>query len=136
MPDCGVDLSLVDRLTDIAVTVGSGDSSLSYFQTAKAMSNYREGRFAEAIEWGEKAIKSSILYANAHAYAVLAMAHWQLGHKDTARAMLAKGDSLTPSVLLTRGPVDLGDSWLAWLFARISLDEATALIRPSDPREP
>jgi tetratricopeptide (TPR) repeat protein len=133
LPDSGVDLSLVDRLTDIAVTVGSGDSSLSYFQTAKAMSSYRNGRFAEAVEWGEKAVKSSIVYANAHAYAILAMAHWQLGHKDTARAMLAKGDSLTPSVLLTRGPVDLGDSWVAWLFARISLDEATALIQPSSP---
>lgn len=28
-----------------------------------------------------------------------------------------------------RGTVDLGASWVAWLFSRISLDEATALIQ-------
>ena len=128
LPDSGVDLELVDNLADKAVSLGSGWPDTPYFQAAKAMSAYRLGHFAESIEWAEKTIKSSIVYPNAHAYAILAMAHWKLGQKDVARAMLDKGDSLTPNISPSRESVDLGDSWMAWLMARISLDEATALI--------
>src|SRR5262249_13385025 len=54
LPHPGVDLELMDRLADTAITLGSGDPALPYFQACKAMANYRLGRFAEAIEWGEK----------------------------------------------------------------------------------
>jgi serine/threonine protein kinase/tetratricopeptide (TPR) repeat protein len=136
LPDSGVDLRSVDNLADKAVSLGSDHpEDLPYFQAAKAMSAYRLGHFAESIEWAEKTLKSSIIYANAHAYAILAMAHWKLGHSNVARAMLDKGDSLTPSILPSHQAVDLGDSWGAWLVARISLDEATALIQPASKTE-
>jgi hypothetical protein len=67
--------------------------------------------------------------AKAKAYALLAMAQWQLGEKDIARAMLVKGDSLAPGFLSTSDTEDIGESWVAWLFARISLDEAAGLIQ-------
>jgi hypothetical protein len=102
---------------------------------AKAMTAYRLGRFTESIEWAEKTLKSSIIYPKAHAYAILAMAHRELGQKDVARVMLDKGDSLTPNILRSHEAVDLGDSWMAWLLARISLDEATALIQPASKTE-
>jgi tetratricopeptide (TPR) repeat protein len=135
-PDSGVDLEFVDKLADKAVSLGSGSpDALPYFQAAKAMSAYRLGRFAESIEWAEKTLKSSIIYPNAHAYAILAMSHWGLGQKDVARVMLDNGDSLTPNILPSHKAVDLGDSWVAWLLARISLDEATALIQPASKTE-
>ncbi|HWW00359.1 MAG TPA: serine/threonine-protein kinase [Candidatus Acidoferrum sp.] len=135
LPDSGVDLKFVDELADKAVSLGSGNADAAYFQVAKAMSAYRLGRFAESVEWSEKTLKSSITYPTAHAYAILAMAHWELAHKDVARAMLDKGDSLTPNILPSHQAVDLGDSWVAWLQARISLDEATALIQPASRTE-
>ena len=135
LPDSGMDLQLVDNLADKAVSLGSGWPDAPYFHVAKAMSAYRLAHFAESIEWAEKALKSSIVYPNAHAYAILAMAHWKLGHKDVARVMLDKGDSLTPNILPSHPAVDLGDSWGAWLLARISLDEATALIQPASKTE-
>jgi tetratricopeptide (TPR) repeat protein len=135
LPHSGVDLEFVDNLADKAASLGSGWSDAPYFQVAKAMSAYRLGHFAEAIEWGQKTLKSSITYANAHAYAILAMAHWELGHNDVARAMLNKGESLTPNILPSHQAVDLEDSWVAWLIARISLDEATALIQPGSKTE-
>jgi hypothetical protein len=95
------------------------------------MSAYRLGHFAESIEWAEKTLKSSIIYPKAHAYAILAMAHWKLGQKDVARVMLENGDALTPNIAPRHEAVDLGDSWVGWLLARISLDEATALIQPA-----
>ena len=50
--------------------------------------------------------------------------------------LLASGEArrsfkaLAPAIPPARGAVDLGESWVAWLIARISLDEAAALIRP------
>jgi hypothetical protein len=58
------------------------------------------------------------------------MADWQLGKKDEARAMLANGDALAPRIETGKGTVDLGDSWVAWVFARILLDEAGQLVQP------
>jgi tetratricopeptide (TPR) repeat protein len=129
LPHSGVDLQAVDKLADTAATVGTGDYHASFFQAGKAMSNYRLGRFSEAVEWGEKPLNGTIIDAQAKASAILAMAHWQLGQKEAARAMLARGDTLAPRISPAAGDVDLGDSWVAWLFARVSLDEATALIQ-------
>jgi len=126
LPGSTVDLRAVDKLADTAVSDGSHDSALPYFQACKAMSNYRAGHYREAIDWAEKATKSSTAdpQAKAKAFAVMAMANWQLGQKDAARAALANGDTLAPRQEAT----DLGDPWVAWIMARISLDEATKLI--------
>jgi hypothetical protein len=63
------------------------------------------------------------------------MAQWQLGEKENARAMLAEGDSLAPRISAAKDSVDLGDSWVAWLMARISLDEAATLIQQAPASE-
>jgi serine/threonine protein kinase/tetratricopeptide (TPR) repeat protein len=128
LPHSGVDLQLVAQLADASVAYGSSNESLPYFQACKAMSDYRLGQFPAAIEWADKASKSSSVDAEAKAYAVLAMADWQLGRKDAAQTMLAKGDALAPGVPRGHDAGDLGESWVAWLFARVSLDEAAALV--------
>jgi hypothetical protein len=67
------------------------------------------------------------VFASAEASAVLAMAQWRLGMRDTARASLGQGNKLAAEILST-GAVDLGAGWLDWLIARILLDEATELV--------
>jgi tetratricopeptide (TPR) repeat protein len=131
LPHSGPDLQLMDTLADTAVAAGNSDASMAYFQGCKAMSNYRLGHFPEAIEWAHKAARNSLAdaQAKAKAYAVLAMTYWQLGEEEAARAMLSKGNQLSPNILQSNYTLDLGDSWVAWLMARISLDEATALIQ-------
>src|SRR5262249_48490451 len=86
---------------------------------------YRQGHFAEAARWGERSVKSTQLFASAKGWAVLAMARWQLGEQEAARAALSAGNKLAPA-FSAEETVDLGDMWLAWLFARISRDKATA----------
>jgi serine/threonine protein kinase len=137
LPNSGVDSELIDNLADVAVTFGNGDPSMPYFQACKAMSSYRRGLFRKAIEWVEKALNAPTAeaLAKAKAYAVLAMANWQLGQKTEARAALAKGDALAPNLLPEQDAQDLGESWVAWLMARISLDEATALMAPAAAAE-
>jgi tetratricopeptide (TPR) repeat protein len=129
LPHSGVDLQLIDNRADAAITFGKDNDAIPYFQACKAMSDYRLGRYAAAIEWADKSEKSSQVNAEAKAYAISAMAHWQLGQKDIAQTMLAKGDALAPGISKTQGTVDLGESWVAWLIARVSLDEATALFQ-------
>jgi len=136
LPNPNVDLQWVDRLADIAVTRGSAETAaLPHFQVCKAMSSYRLARFTDALSWAEKALDSSPAYASAHACAVLSMANWQLGRETDARAMLAKGEALAPNITPERGIEKFGGSWVAWLFARIALDEAAALIQPQQPEK-
>jgi len=133
LPDSEVDLQRVDKLADTAVTAGTGSDNewgMPWFVTAKAWSNYRRGHFAEAIDWAEKSQDSSQSLAVAQADAVIALAYWQLGQKDKARKVLTEGDKLAPGFPPGHARMELGDSWVASLFARIQLDEAAALIQP------
>ena len=132
LPDSRADLDLTDKLADMAMTTGSGTDGLPYFQACKAMSLYRRRRFSEAITWSERAASSSAAFAQAKGYAVLAMARWQLGQHDEAHSALTKGDALAPLILFQKDAEDLGGSWVAWLMARISLDEAAALMQTAD----
>ena len=128
LPDSGADLQAVDKLADIAVTCTNDANAIPYFQACKALSEYRQGNFLEAAEWAAKSLNTSQNFAEAKGCAVLAMADWRLGKKTEARTMLAKGNALAPRLSPTNAAADLGGSWVAWLIARISLDEAGQLI--------
>jgi serine/threonine protein kinase/tetratricopeptide (TPR) repeat protein len=129
LPSSEMNLKVIGHLADTTVTVGKDDWRMPYFQVCKALSEYRQGHFTDAMEWTQKALKrSNVLYLNAQAYAVLAMAYWRLGEKATAREILAKGNTLAPIVFPVREAEDRTDAWSGWIFARISLDEATALV--------
>jgi len=130
-----MDLQLLDKLADRALVRGSGEQELPSFQLCKAMSSYRLGRFAESVEWGEKSLMSPGIAVRAKAHAVLAMAYWQLGEKDKARAMLGKGEIIVPDKLPARDDELLGGTWVLWLSARISLNEAKDLIQPAPQTE-
>jgi hypothetical protein len=121
-----VDLRVVDNLADKTVTLAKGSSELPYPEACKALSVYRLGRYPDAIGWANKSLTPPSTYAQANAYAILAMAHWRLGHKDEARTALAKGDALMPA----NQPNDPEGTWVPWLFARILLDEAGHLLQP------
>lgn len=134
LPHSGVDLQLVARLADRAVIAAKGDGyALPIFQPCKAISDYRLGHYAEAINSAENSPANSQAFEEAQSCAALAMAHWQLGQKDQAHAALEKGVKFTLGVFPERENEDFGNDWVSWLIARIQLDEATALIQtPSD----
>jgi hypothetical protein len=129
VPASSVDLKVIDQLADNLVTVGAGDKiAMPFFQLAKALLEYREGHFAEAAEWGQKVLASSRFEASGQAYAIVAMAKWRLGEKEIAQTMLAKGKDTAPQLMPARDALDPGQAWFDWIFSRISLDEAAALI--------
>ena len=66
---------------------------------------------------------------------ILAMSFYQSGQKDEARSQLARGREVVESKFkrgLDRGNGSLG-SWYDWVFARILLREAGALIEGRPP---
>ena len=130
-----VDLNAIGHLADTAVTFGVSDSgAMPFFQVCKALSEYRLGHFSEAAQWALKSVDSS-KYASWHACAVLAMADWQLGKKDEARAILARGETLAPAIMPPHVARSPDNDWLAWLYARIQLDEATELMGAASAAE-
>jgi len=131
LPASGVDLRRVDEMADAAVTAGKDKAAMPYFQCCKALAEYRQRHFASAIEWAQQSLNGSpFIYAQAQAYAVLAMAHFQLKQDDEAKAALAKVE-LVQNQLPNRGSDDLGKDWQGWIFAQVLMDEATALVTPS-----
>ncbi len=132
LPASQADLLAISNLADLTVTLGAKDEgAMPYFAVSKALSDYRLGHFTEAVEWAQKPLNTKSAGAYGPAYAVLAMSDWELGEKDGARAMLAKGDALVPGNYPARYAEDPGSEWAAWLFARDELDEAEALIQPA-----
>jgi len=130
LPSRQVDLKLADHLADMAVTLGAGDEgAMPYFCICKALSEYRQGRYAEAAEWARKPLATTYTNAHGHAYAVLAMAEWQLGQISAAREAFAKGEALAPAALPDDIANDPGDALLRWLYARVSLEEASQLMK-------
>ncbi|HWD18226.1 MAG TPA: serine/threonine-protein kinase [Verrucomicrobiae bacterium] len=135
LPDAGVDLTQVDKLAETSVSLGANDASgMPWFQVAKAMSCFRQGRYAEAMEWAKKP-SDCPAHVLAHANAILAMAQWKLGEVEEARASLRKGDGLAPRISAGHEGEDIGGSWMSWLAARISLNEAAAMIQPGSAPE-
>jgi len=59
---------LVDQLATKAVTLGKADSGIGYFKACKALSEYREGGFAQAVEWAERGRTNSEAFASAEAW--------------------------------------------------------------------
>jgi tetratricopeptide (TPR) repeat protein len=136
LPCSDGDLKTVARLADLPVTFGIGDKgAMPYFQICKAMSEYRQGHYAQALEWGQKTLGSLTVASHAHASAIVAMACWKLGREEEARAMFAKGDQLAPKEMPFRVADDPDNAWLAWLYARIQLDETAALIQPASTQQ-
>jgi len=135
-PVPGLDLQVLDQLSELTVTRGTGDAwALPYFQMCRAMVTYRQGNFVAAADWAQKTITSTVTNAHGYAYGVQAMAYAGLGKQPEARAALAKGEALVPRAMPTELAATPDNSWLAWLFARTVLDEAVDIVQPTSSSE-
>lgn len=132
LPNSGAEMLAVAELANRAVALGNHSGGSGYFEACKALSDYRENRFSDALAWAEKARSSPEVFARARGCAVAAMAQWRLGHPQEARAAWTEGERLIPKISPMnegKGGLDLGNDWLNLLLARVQLDEANALVR-------
>jgi serine/threonine-protein kinase len=131
LPSSGVDPDVVGKMAQTAVSEGMNAPLFPYFQFAKGLAEYRQGRFASAVDWTGMALKSSRWpddYRDIQAYSVLAMARYQLKQIDEARQALANGTDLASRKLPKADSGNLGPNWNDWILADTLLREAKGLI--------
>jgi hypothetical protein len=99
-----------------------------------ALMAYRQNYTPTAKAWCTRCLTNpeNNLARNATAYVIRAMAGYQLGETENARADLAFGRKIIDTEFANGLPVGSGAIgwWYDWLFARILLREAEALIEP------
>jgi serine/threonine protein kinase len=121
------------------------DESGNIFQAAwrsvsLALLEYRKGNDAKAVEWCRRCLAYPEYNAprSATARVILAMASHRLGQTAQARSELAQGREAIENKFksgLDRG-TGVHGFWFDWVFARILLREATALIDGNSSRPP
>ncbi|HEX2474156.1 MAG TPA: protein kinase [Lacipirellulaceae bacterium] len=137
LPSSGADLEAVDAMADTAIAADPNHWGTAFFHFVKGFSEYRQGNFASAVQWLEKALakRGEFESRDAQVYFVLAMAHHHLTQADEARTALAQGAAL----IETRpkpGSGGLGTDWNDWLIVHALQREATALIEGHSPVTP
>jgi tetratricopeptide (TPR) repeat protein len=118
----------------LADAEAAGDGFMAAWRSVSiALWEYRRGNFAEAAEWSRRCLSYKDFNnapRNATARAILAMAYFHLGRGTEAEAELARGSELIENKFKNR--LDRGTPiqgfWFDWLFARILMREAAALI--------
>jgi len=128
LPSSGVDMASVAILAEIAVARGKGEVPYTFYLCAKALSDYRQGNFQQAVARTVEILKDPFPYTQAESSAVLAMAQFRMGHSEEARDALWKLETVVQEQLPTPGSRDLGFDWKDWIIAHALLDEASSLI--------
>ena len=135
LPLPGVDLHPIAAMANTAVTVGSGYAELPFFEVCKALAEYRDGHFDEAIVWAQKTLQNPNSnsrnfspYSQGEAYAVVAMAKYQLNRVEGARTAMAKLREIVESQLPRIEDGDLGVNWRDWIIVDALRKEARSLI--------
>jgi serine/threonine protein kinase/Tfp pilus assembly protein PilF len=138
LPNPELDLSQLVALSDVSLKHGANDSgAMPFFQLCRSLAEYRQGHLEEAIRRARSACEGTNPHAHAPALGVMAMAQWRLGRREEARASFSRGEALAPPTLPAAMAEDPGSGWLAWVFARIQLDEAAELLGAADsPAKP
>ena len=126
----GADLNVVGALADVAV---SKNPSYSPFQCCKALAEYRQQRFSEAVKWADSATKDPFSYSKAEGYAILSMARFKSGQTNEAFIALAECGKVIEEQLPKLSKGNLGQDWRDWIIAHALQKEAKALVNRATP---
>jgi hypothetical protein len=114
-----------------ALVEAQGTNSVFAWFT-RGLNEYREGNFAAATNWTQRAIDYAASYGGEYGYVearmVSAMAHYQLQSTNESRRILAEGLRLAQLQKNDQAPGDLGYDWRARLRDEALIKEARALI--------
>ena len=135
LPDPAADLSRPNELLDLVLAPGANARHLAWFRMAKGLAEYRQGRFAAALDWLEQS-RGGMTIRNAPAMAttvlLLAMAHHRLGHAGQAEGLLAEAQQIIETHVPKAGADDLAAGLIEdWLICHVIRREAEGLITVS-----
>jgi tetratricopeptide (TPR) repeat protein len=129
LPASGADLAVVAKMADIAAAA-TNHLATPRFQLAKGLAEYRQGRFASAVDRVNKTLTATGKESgrDVEAYMVLAMAHYQLKQTDKALSAYASGVEIERTDLPKLESGDIGGGWLDWIIAHALMREAKEMI--------
>ena len=123
----GADLNSVAALAETAVTRGKFEAPYTFYLCSKALADYRQGKFGEAVARTTEILKDPFPYTQAEGSAVLAMAQFRLGKIEEAQSALANLGRVVGE-RLPAPESDLGPDWKDWIITHALFDEARSLI--------
>ena len=133
LPEFIPEMEKVCRLADRAVSLGTNQRDLVWFQLCKGLADYRRGNFGAAIEGLPVLPPDGIGYPplTAEIHLILAMARYQQGEEKAAREHLARAAKLLDQNLIdpVRSPLQKDSRYDAvWAIAWLLHREAQTLI--------
>ena len=130
----GVDLATMSKLAEVAVAAGPGQRDFPFFQFTKGLAEFRQGRFASAIEWLKPVAAGGDPNRTVQASMVLAMAQHRLKQTEDANETLVRGIELAERKLPgPNGPIP-EERVPDWIYAHLLMQEAKALIEPDSAK--
>jgi serine/threonine protein kinase/Flp pilus assembly protein TadD len=125
------ELAIADKMAATAVSAGTNHPDISSFRFVQGLAEYRQERFANAVDWMQQVLSDAGKDFNrdAQAWLVLAMAQHELNRADEARDALTKGIDIVDTKMPKPDSGDLGPGWVDWIIAHALLDEARELIQ-------
>jgi serine/threonine protein kinase/tetratricopeptide (TPR) repeat protein len=130
LPPPDSDLEGVRNFGKTLTTAGPRLLGQDSFRVVRGLLEYREGNDAKALEllknvaMGPQSPNPNLAVQSC---LISAMAQWRLGHKDEARATLARCPS-TPEDKAVKAKPDFGSAWNEWLYSHALRREAKTLL--------
>jgi tetratricopeptide (TPR) repeat protein len=131
LPDAvtAADFERVQKLAKRAVTGSEKHPWYRYWMRAKALADYRAGRFAQAVKWLEQsAPNANGNHDDALMFAIQSMAQHGLGRTEEAQTALTKMKTIVARMPDPARGQTLGD-WRTWLIVRTVCREAELLLK-------
>jgi serine/threonine protein kinase/tetratricopeptide (TPR) repeat protein len=131
----GPDLLAASKLAETAnkFSEAKAGADLKYpplYRGTKALADYRQGRFASAVEWARKSLDPHYSGGDCcfvEACMIEAMAQFRMQQLPAAQTALTRGlERASELPRLERG--DLGPGWQDWVTAHALMAEATSLL--------
>jgi tRNA A-37 threonylcarbamoyl transferase component Bud32/tetratricopeptide (TPR) repeat protein len=133
LPPSPSELPKIAKMSETAVAAGQQHKFWPYFQFAKGFAEFRQARFASAVEWLKPVVsQTNDKYRTVQAFMVLAMAQHQLNQTEEARAALAKGLEIVNKSFPKEGSGNLDEQWQDWIIAHALIREAKEKIEGKD----
>jgi tetratricopeptide (TPR) repeat protein len=138
LPPGRTSLTTMDKTADTAMRGANATNSPPYLLT-KALMEYRQARFNKAVDWSERALACAATtgtWVSVQAYAVKAMAQWQLQQSNAAQASLTRAIEVADRNSSKSPSDDSGTEWLERVYAETLIREAKSSItlRNAEPR--
>jgi len=131
LPPPATNLPRLVKMADIASAAAPTSTLSAQYAFVKGLAEYRQGHYASALEWlGKVGTPEGVPALAVQADSIRAMAQFQSGQTDAARAALAQAVKIAGEKLNQAGRID----WHEGLVAQLLVREAQGLMAGSPVR--